>query len=412
MVTIGFMLEDVDSNEISNNLSKEQAAMKEIKVTLGLLLLNLFIAFLGIGLVIPVLPTLMNELGISGTTVGYLTAAFAIAQLVVSPFAGKAADKYGRKIMIVLGLFIFGFSELLFGLGKTIEVLFISRVLGGISAAFIMPAVTAFIADITTMKTRPKALGYMSAAINTGFIIGPGIGGFLADFGTRVPFYFAGALGITAALLSILLLKEPERNEENMENAPKQTSGFKRVFEPMYFVAFLLIFVASFGLAAFESFFSLFVDHKFGFTPMDIAIIITGSAIFGAVAQIVLFDRLAQRWGEIKLIRYTLVVSAVLVFLMTTVSAYFAILLVTCFVFVGFDLFRPAITSYLSKIAGNEQGFVGGMNSMFTSLANIFGPILGGMLFDIDINYPYYFAAVVLVFGILLTLIWKKPVSI
>ena len=383
--------------------------MKEIKVTLGLLLLNLFIAFLGIGLVIPVLPTLMNELGISGTTVGYLTAAFAIAQLIVSPIAGKAVDKYGRKIMIVIGLFIFGFSELLFGLGKTIEVLFISRVLGGISAAFIMPAVTAFIADITTMETRPKALGYMSAAISTGFIIGPGIGGFLADFGTRVPFYFAGALGITAAILSMLLLKEPQRNEENIENAPKQASGFKRVFEPMYFIAFILIFVASFGLAAFESFFSLFVDHKFAFTPMDIAIIITGGAIFGAIAQVALFDRLAQKWGEIKLIRYTLVLSAVLVFLMTVVSSYFSILLVTCFVFVGFDLFRPAATSYLSKIAGNEQGFVGGMNSMFTSLANIFGPILGGILFDIDINYPYYFAAVVLVFGILLTLIWKKP---
>ena len=386
--------------------------MKEIKVTLGLLLLNLFIAFLGIGLVIPVLPTLMNELGISGTTVGYLTAAFAIAQLIVSPIAGKAVDKYGRKIMIGIGLFIFGFSELLFGLGKTIEVLFISRVLGGISAAFIMPAVTAFIADITTMETRPKALGYMSAAISTGFIIGPGIGGFLADFGTRVPFYFAGALGITAAILSMLLLKEPQRNEENIENAPKQASGFKRVFEPMYFIAFILIFVASFGLAAFESFFSLFVDHKFAFTPMDIAIIITGGAIFGAIAQVALFDRLAQKWGEIKLIRYTLVLSAVLVFLMTVVSSYFSILLVTCFVFVGFDLFRPAATSYLSKIAGNEQGFVGGMNSMFTSLANIFGPILGGILFDIDINYPYYFAAVVLVFGILLTLIWKKPVSI
>lgn len=385
--------------------------MKDYKVTLGLLLLNLFIAFLGIGLVIPVLPTLMNELGISGTTVGYLTATFAIAQLIVSPLAGKAVDKYGRKIMIVLGLFIFGISEFLFGLGKTIEVLFISRVLGGISAAFIMPAVTAFIADITTMETRPKALGYMSAAISTGFIIGPGIGGFLADFGTRVPFYFAGALGTTAAILSIILLREPQRNEENAEYAPSQKSGFKRIFAPMYFIAFILIFVASFGLAAFESFFSLFVDHKFGFTPTDIAIIITGSAIFGAIAQVALFDRLAQKWGEIKLIRYTLILSAILVFLMTTVSSYFAILLVTCFVFVGFDLFRPAVTSYLSKIAGNEQGFVGGMNSMFTSLANIFGPILGGILFDIDINYPYYFATVILVLGVLLTLIWKKPAS-
>lgn len=385
--------------------------MKDYKITLGLLLLNLFIAFLGIGLVIPVLPTLMNELQLSGQVIGYLTAAFAIAQLIVSPLAGKAVDKYGRKIMIVLGLFIFGISEFLFGLGKTIEVLFISRVLGGISAAFIMPAVTAFIADITTMETRPKALGYMSAAISTGFIIGPGIGGFLADFGTRVPFYFAGALGTTAAILSIILLREPERNPENAENAPAQTSGFKRILEPMYLIAFILIFVASFGLAAFESFFSLFVDHKFGFTPMDIAIIITGGAIFGAVAQVALFDRLAQKWGEIKLIRYSLILSGILVFLMTVVSSYFAILLVTCIVFVGFDLFRPAVTSYLSKIAGNEQGFVGGMNSMFTSLANIFGPILGGMLFDIDINYPYYFATVVIFFGILLTLIWKKPAS-
>ncbi|MEK4384473.1 multidrug efflux MFS transporter NorA [Solibacillus sp. FSL W7-1464] len=385
--------------------------MKDYKITLGLLLLNLFIAFLGIGLVIPVLPTLMNELQLSGKVIGYLTAAFAIAQLIVSPLAGKAVDKYGRKIMIVLGLFIFGISEFLFGLGKTIEVLFISRVLGGISAAFIMPAVTAFIADITTMETRPKALGYMSAAISTGFIIGPGIGGFLADFGTRVPFYFAGALGTTAAILSIILLREPERNAENTENAPAQTSGFKRIMEPMYLIAFILIFVASFGLAAFESFFSLFVDHKFGFTPMDIAIIITGGAIFGAVAQVMLFDRLAQKWGEIKLIRYSLILSGILVFLMTVVSSYFAILLVTCIVFIGFDLFRPAVTSYLSKIAGNEQGFVGGMNSMFTSLANIFGPILGGMLFDIDINYPYYFATVVIFFGILLTLIWKKPAS-
>ncbi|WP_339197079.1 multidrug efflux MFS transporter NorA [Solibacillus sp. FSL R5-0449] len=385
--------------------------MKDYKITLGLLLLNLFIAFLGIGLVIPVLPTLMNELQLSGQVIGYLTAAFAIAQLIVSPLAGKAVDKYGRKIMIVLGLFIFGISEFLFGLGKTIEVLFISRILGGISAAFIMPAVTAFIADITTMETRPKALGYMSAAISTGFIIGPGIGGFLADFGTRVPFYFAGALGTTAAILSIILLREPERNAENAENAPVQTSGFKRILEPMYLIAFILIFVASFGLAAFESFFSLFVDHKFGFTPMDIAIIITGGAIFGAVAQVLLFDRLAQKWGEIKLIRYSLIVSGILVFLMTVVSSYFAILLVTCIVFIGFDLFRPAVTSYLSKIAGNEQGFVGGMNSMFTSLANIFGPIIGGMLFDIDINYPYYFATVVIFFGILLTLIWKKPAS-
>ncbi|MFD2446458.1 multidrug efflux MFS transporter NorA [Bacillus sp. CGMCC 1.16607] len=381
--------------------------MKSHKVTLGLLLMNLFIAFLGIGLVIPVLPTLMNEMGITGTTIGYLTGAFAIAQLIASPLAGKAADKLGRKIMIVIGLFIFGISEFLFGIGREIEMLFISRILGGISAAFIMPAVTAFIADITTSETRPKALGYMSAAISTGFIIGPGIGGFLAEFGTRVPFYFAGALGTIAAILSILLLSEPDRTKENSKYASQDKSGFKRIVERKYFIAFILIFIASFGLAAFESFFSLFVDHKFKFKPSDIAIVITGGAIFGAVSQVLLFDRLTRIWGEIKLIRYSLILSALLVFLMTVVHSYFSILLVTFIVFVGFDLFRPAVTSYLSNIAGNEQGFVGGMNSMFTSLANICGPIIGGILFDIDINYPYYFATVILSLGIGITLFWK-----
>lgn len=382
---------------------------KKQLLTLTILLSNLFIAFLGIGLVIPVLPTIMNELHISGSVVGYMVAAFAITQLIVSPIAGKLVDNIGRKVMIVAGLFIFGLSELLFGVGRTIEILFISRMLGGVSAAFIMPAVTAYIADITTLSQRSKALGYMSAAISTGFIIGPGIGGFLAEFGTRIPFYAAGILGFVAAILSLILLKEPTRSLDDQEAAPSISASVRRVFSPLYFIPFVLIFVLSFGLAAFESLFSLFVDHKFSFTPSDIAIIITGSGIVGALAQLLLFDWLTKKMGEINVIRYSLILSAALTFAMTVVSHYFAILFVTFFIFVGFDLIRPAATSYLSKIAGNEQGFVGGMNSMFTSLGNIFGPILGGILFDINLNYPYYFATIVLTLGVILALFWRKP---
>lgn len=382
---------------------------KTQKVTLSILLTNLFIAFLGIGLVIPVLPTIINELGITGSVVGYMVAAFAITQLIVSPIAGRMVDRLGRKIMIITGLFIFGLSEFLFGLGKTIEILFISRMLGGVSAAFIMPAVTAFIADITSMDQRPKALGFMSATISTGFIIGPGIGGFLAEIGTRVPFYTAGILGVFAAIFSIILLKEPTRAKDDTAAAPSIVGSFKQIFSPLYFIPFVLIFVLSFGLAAFESLFSLFVDHKFSFTPSDIAIIISGGGIVGAIAQLVLFDWLTRKMGEIQLIRYSLILSAFLTFAMTMVESYASILFVTFFVFVGFDLIRPAVTSYLSKIAGNEQGFVGGMNSMFTSLGNVFGPIVGGVLFDINLNYPYYFATIVLVLGVGLALFWKKP---
>ncbi|MCM3440363.1 MFS transporter [Metabacillus halosaccharovorans] len=381
--------------------------MSRQNITLAILLLNLFIAFLGIGLVIPVTPTIMNELHLSGSIVGYMVAAFAVAQLVVSPIAGRWVDQFGRKRMIVIGLFIFGISELLFGVGNTLSVLFLSRILGGISAAFIMPAVTAFIADTTSLETRPKALGYMSAAISTGFIIGPGIGGFLAEIGTRIPFFFAGLLGIFAAVLSMITLKEPERNMEYEENLD-QKAGLNRIFSPVYFISFMIILISAFGLSSFESLFALFVDHKFGFTPKDIAIMITGGAIVGAIAQIALFDKLTKWLGEIRLIRYSLLFSAILVLFVTIVNQYFLILFTTIIVFIGFDLMRPAVTTYLSKIAGNEQGFVGGMNSMFTSIGNVFGPIIGGILFDINLNYPFYFATIFLAIGTGLTLAWKQ----
>jgi MFS transporter, DHA1 family, multidrug resistance protein len=382
--------------------------MKRNNIALAILLLNLLIAFLGIGLVIPVTPAIMNELNISGTVVGYMVAAFAGAQLIVSPIAGRWADQFGRKRMIVIGLFIFSASELLFGLGQTVAPLFVSRILGGVSAAFIMPAVTAFIADITSIKFRPKALGYMSAAISTGFIIGPAIGGFLAEVDTRLPFFFAAAFALGAAILSMATLKEPERNPENEESGAQKV-GFKRVFAPIYFIPFVIILISAFGLASFESLFSLFADHKFGFSPKDIAIMITGGAILGAIVQIVFFNQLTIRLGEIRLIRYCLIFSAVLVFMMTAVNSYLAILLVTMTVFVGFDLIRPAATTYLSKIAGSEQGFVGGMNSMFTSVGNVLGPIIGGMLFDVDYDYPFYFAAVMIVLSIGLSVLWTEP---
>src|SRR5699024_9691433 len=86
----------------------------------------------------------------------------------------------------------------------------------------------------------------------------------------------------------------------------------------------------------------------------------------------------------------------------------YAILLVTVTIFIGFDLMRPAVTNYLSRIAGNEQGFAAGMNSMFTSIGNVIGLIIGGVLFDIDMDYPFYFATVVLAVGIGITLVWEE----
>jgi MFS transporter, DHA1 family, multidrug resistance protein len=388
--------------------------IKEQKWVLIILLSNIFIAFLGIGLIVPVMPSFMDTMHLSGKMMGYLVAIYAMAQLLMSPFAGRWVDRYGRKKIIIIGLFLFGVSELIFGLGTNVLVLYISRILGGISAAFIMPGVTAYVADITSVRERPKAMGYISAAISTGYIIGPGIGGFIAEYGIRMPFFFAAAIAILACIPSIFILKEEPLTKEKVTDISantKQTnfiSDIKRSLNPRYFIAFMIVFVLAFGLSAYETIFSLFSDHKFGFTPKDIAAIISISSIFGLIFQIFMFGRMVDILGEKKLIQLCLITGAILAIASTMISGFLAVLAVTCFIFLAFDLLRPALTTFLSKAAGKEQGFVAGMNSTYTSLGNIIGPMMGGILFDINIHYPYLFAAVILSIGLSITAMWKE----
>lgn len=172
-----------------------------------ILYMNIFLIFLGIGLVIPVLPIYLKDLGLTGADLGVLVAVFALAQMVISPFGGTLADKLGKKLIICIGLILFSLSEFLFAIGHTFPILMISRVLGGFSAGMIMPGVTGLIADISPAQDKARNFGYMSAIISAGFILGPGIGGFLAEISHRVPFVFAGILGIFAFVGTVFFVK-------------------------------------------------------------------------------------------------------------------------------------------------------------------------------------------------------------
>ncbi|MNO17118.1 Tetracycline resistance protein, class B [compost metagenome] len=385
------------------------------KISLIVILINLFIAFVGVGLAAPIMPSLAKEMHLSGQVMGYMISAFAFAMLLVSPIAGIWVDTIGRKKMIVLGLFLFSFSELLFATGNQVWVLFLSRILGGIGDALIMPAVTAFIADSTSLEERAKVMGYQAAAISLGFIIGPGLGGFIAELGIRAPFFFAAGFALLTAIISLLVLQEPLTKEQLAKNrkSKMKVSFFleiKKSFHPLYLVPLIIVFVLSFGLSAYEMMFSLFVDSKFGFTAKDIATIITVGSISGVVAQLLFFDKLVNKFGEKKLIHYMIIVAAIFIVASVFVSRYWSIMAVSSIVFFACDLLRPAVTTLLSKLAGEEQGFVAGMNSMYTSLGIIIGPALGGILFDVNINLPYIFAAIVLFSAFVISVVWKSKV--
>ncbi|AFC29166.1 multidrug resistance protein [Paenibacillus mucilaginosus 3016] len=380
-----------------------------------ILMFNLLLVFSGIGLVIPIMPKFMESLGITGGMVGLLVAAFSLTQFLCSPLAGRLADSFGRKRMIVIGLMVFAISEGLFGLAASPVLLFASRLLGGISAAMIMPAVMAYAADITTPEERAVGMGYITASITTGFIIGPGIGGYIAEFGIRVPFYAAGAAGILAACITLLVLRESLPSKTNEWDTPPDEverrgllSQLRYAYREPYFLGLIIVFVMSFGLANFETVFGLFVDQKFGFEPKDIALIITFGSIAGAVVQVTAFSWILKRFGEQRVISLCLLLAGLFILLTLFVHQFWMIFAVTFIVFLAVDILRPAISTQMSMVAEDQQGYVAGLNSAFTSLGNIAGPIAAGFLFDLDIHYPYALACLVLLMCFILSVKGKK----
>lgn len=388
------------------------ALMLRNRAALLLLMFNIFLVFTGIGLVVPIMPTFMNTLHIGGSIVGLLTATFSVSQLICSPIGGRVSDRIGRKKVIIVGMAIFAVSEFLFGIAEAPWLLFVSRILGGIGAALIMPAVMAYTADITTDEERAKGMGFINAAITTGFIIGPGIGGFLAEFGIRVPFFAAGIAALISGVVTLLVLPEslsPERRAElsAAQKVGKGDSLLKQLvssYRLPYFLSLVIVFVSAFGLANYETVFGLFVDHKFGFTARDIAVIITFGSIAGAVVQATIFGWLLNRFGEQLVISICLAAASLFVLMTLFVHEYWLIVTVTFIVFLSIDILRPAIGTQISRRAGDQQGFAAGLNSAYSSLGNIAGPIVAGALFDVNINYPYVSAAIVLFLCFLLVL--------
>lgn len=381
-----------------------------------LLMGNILLVFTGIGLVIPVMPAYMRELDLNGSILGFMVAAFSLAQLLFSPLAGRLSDSIGRKKMIVAGVTLFALSEWMFGAVSEPWLLFVSRILGGIGAAFSMPSIMAYVADVTSNEERAKGMGYINAAITTGFIIGPGIGGYLAEFGVRVPFYVAGIAGGVAAIVTLLVLPEskptsaptPAASALSKTSAsagePSFISQLLTSYKQPYFFSLIIVLVASFGLANYETVFGLYVDHRFGFTATDIAFIITFGSIAGAVVQVTIFGWILNRFGEQNVITWSLFIAGLFVLLMLLTNNYWMVFAVTFFLFLSVDILRPAIGTQISKMANDQQGYLAGLNSAFTSLGNILGPITAGVLFDMNINFPYASAGIVLLLCFLLSM--------
>ncbi len=372
-------------------------------------MLNMFIAVAGFGIIIPIIPDYLKMIGEGGTAAGLMISVFAGAQLLMSPIAGKWADVYGRRLMIISGLIGFTISMAVFYLSDNLTVLLISRAIGGVGAALLIPAIFAYVADITTLKQRAKGNSYISAAMSLGIVIGPGIGGFVAEFGLKAPLLLSAIVSFVAVISSIILLKEPDREAyvrtNETESLPRQLLSSTR--KPYFFVLVINL-VMAFGLMAYESVLGLFVSETFSATPQEIAVMITGTGIVSVIVQLFAVDRLVSLFGEIKVVLIFIMLAA-LGFLFSLFAGSYAIFFaITLIIFLSTSILRPVLNTLVSKMADKEQGFAMGMNNAYMSIGNIVGPTLAGIAFDIDMRYPFIMGLVLLLVTFSGTLNWSK----
>lgn len=376
---------------------------------LALLMLNMFIAVGSFGIIIPIIPAYLKEIGQGGTAAGLIIAIFAFSQFLISPIGGKWADKYGRRPLINVGLLTLAISMFIFYFANSIWLLYLSRAVGGIGCAFLVPAIYAYVADITTIDQRAKGNSFISAAMSLGIVIGPGIGGFLAKYGLKMPLLVSAIVGVLAFVVSFFTLKESQLEKLEILEGSNQSMVKDIILsvKKPFFIPLIITLIMSLGLMAYETVLGLYVDDKFGATPQEIAFMVTATGLVGVIMQLFVVDWIVKTMGELSVLKLFLIVTAFGFFLSIIAGSYKMFFAISLLIFLATSILRPVLTTLISKLAGNEQGFAMGMNNAYMSIGNVLGPLLAGALYDIRILYPFIAGLIILVLTTIFTFMWK-----
>ena len=371
---------------------------------------------MGIGIIIPVMPALFAEVTgsekISDIAIwgGLLASTFALMQFIFGPILGALSDRYGRKPILLLALFVMAAYYLLMGFAQTLWLLFLGRLIGGITAATHATA-NAYIADISSPEEKAARFGMLGAGFGLGFVLGPLIGGLLGEWGPRAPFFAAAMLAAANGVLCYFVLKESLKTKNQREFMWYRANPIGaildlRKFEGIY--SLLLVFLLfTIGTSIYAAIWPFFTVERFSWSPGMIGISLTIYGVCFAIVQGVLVRPAIKIWGEKKtiIIGFCFEFSAMVTFAFLTDGKILIILIPLASLGV---LAQPAIQAILSKSVGDDrQGAIQGVASSLNAIAMVITPITMTWILAVfsDKTAKYYFPGMPFLFSALMVLL-------
>jgi MFS family permease len=349
-----------------------------------ILLLSVFIALLGIGIIVPVMPDFATRLGASGTSLGLMIAVFSLTRGFFQPIAGSLSDRWGRKGFLIAGLFIYGLVGLILPEARSVSNLIVIRSFHGFGSAMIMPVAMAYVSELAPVGEEGRYMGMLNIAIFSGIGGGPMLGGFFADlWGMSAAFYAMAGLSFLA--MGLLIVRLPHMVEKKVSPA----AGFGiyramgRVFASRRANGILLARMTTmFIMVPTMAFLPLLMHQKFQATGIMIGLVITLRTLTNAVLQIPC-GRLADRRDKMALLTMGCLIISFIMVLVPLAADFLQLLLLFVVLGAGEALIWPALGALATeegRIYGH--GTMMGVFSMAMSSGIFFGSLAAGLVMD------------------------------